>query len=99
MGQIYENSMRTLVWLGLDHDRIAVEATDFLKEMSGVARSLCDKYGGVTKIPILSQEENPVSQDKRKWDFFQTFLEFSWFSRVWVMQEVGIAPDVSIHWV
>lgn len=99
MGQIYENSLRTLVWLGLDHDRIAVETTDFLKETSAVARSLCEKYGGVTKIPILSHEENPVSQDKRKWDFFQTFLGFAWFSRVWVMQEVGIAPDVSIHWV
>ena len=99
MGKIYEGSCATLVWLGIDQDGIAVESTDFIRHISGNARTLIDKYGGGDKIPNLSPEENPVSQDKDKWAMYQKFLDHSWFSRTWVMQEVGIAPKVSIHWV
>jgi hypothetical protein len=84
MGKIYENSLVTLVWLGLDHDSVAIETTDFLKETSKLARDLCEKYGSVTKIPTFSQEENPVSQDPHKWDLFKKFISFRWFTRTWI---------------
>jgi hypothetical protein len=84
MGKIYENSLRTLVWLGVDHDRIAIETTVFLKETSKLAGDLCEKYGSVTKIPMLSLEENPISQDPHEWDLFKKFINFKWFTRTWV---------------
>jgi hypothetical protein len=99
MGKIYEHSLRTLVWLGVDNDGVAVELAEFLKEISQTAAELIKKYGTVTKIPNLSKEENPVRQDPEKWAIYKTFLDFTWFTRAWVMQEVGIAPQVSIFWV
>lgn len=98
MGQIYENSERTLVWLGADPQGVAIETVDFLKSTSWIARALVDRYGSVTKIPALNRHDNPVSQDPRKWKLFEDFLNFPWFNRVWVLQEVGIAPDVTMHW-
>jgi hypothetical protein len=99
MGKIYENSSRTLVWLGMDDERIAIEATDFFKNQSGYARDLVQKYGSTADIPNLTGAENPISRDRSKWALWPKFLNYAWHSRVWVMQEVGIAPDVSIHWV
>jgi hypothetical protein len=84
MGKIYENSLGTLVWLGVDRDLVAAETTNFLKETSKLARDLCEKYGSVTKIPTLSQEENPICQDPHKWDLFKKFINFKWFTRTWV---------------
>ncbi|KIV99177.1 hypothetical protein, variant [Verruconis gallopava] len=98
MGQIYENSQRTLIWLGLDDQGVALETFDFLKSTSWIARALVDQYGSVTKIPALSKHENPVSQHPRKWKLFKEFLKLAWFSRVWVLQEVGIARDVIMRW-
>lgn len=99
MGKIYEGSVRTLVWLGVDADGIAAETTKFIKEVSQAARTLVSKYGGCTKIPNLPKDESPVSQDQEKWTIYKKFLDHTWFNRAWVMQEVGIAPEVSIHWV
>jgi hypothetical protein len=98
MGKIYENSSKTLVWLGADPSGLAIETVDFLKSTSWMARVLVDRYGSVTKIPALNRYDNPVSQDPRKWKLYENFLNFVWFSRVWVLQEVAIAPDVDMHW-
>ena len=84
MGQIYANSARTLVWLGLDYDGTASETVDFMKAMSTTAKQLCDKYGNVTDIPDLPDAENPVDQDVRKWELFENFINLPWFSRTWV---------------
>jgi hypothetical protein len=99
MGKIYEHGLRTLVWLGVDTDGVAAGTAEFLRDISSTAGELVKKYGTVTKIPNLSKEENPVRQDPEKWAVYRSFLEFPWFTRAWVMQEVGIAPQVSIFWV
>lgn len=89
MGQIYENSTCTLVWLGMDHEGIAVETTNFLKRTSKTAAELCEVYGSVVKIPTLSREENPISQDQHDWDLFKKFIGFKWFTRTWVSNSVS----------
>src|SRR5436305_2958395 len=47
MGKIYENGLRTLVWLGPDQLGIAKETTAFIKSTSQVARDLCRRYGSI----------------------------------------------------
>lgn len=84
MGQIYENSLRTLVWLGMDHEGIAFETIDFLKKTSKLAADLCEKYGSVIKIPTLPREDNPISQDPHDWELYKKFIGFKWFTRTWV---------------
>lgn len=98
MGKIYENGLRTLVWLGADNFGMAPEAVDFLKSTSQVARNLSERYGNILKTPALPEDQNPVSQDIEKWQLFGKFVNLPWFSRVWVMQEVGIAADVLMYW-
>ena len=97
MGKIYENCARTLVWLGPDTDGTALETTDFIKNTSWVTGALIEKYGSVTAIPALSRYQNPISQNPAKWLLYAQFVKNVWFTRVWVMQEVGIAPDVIMH--
>lgn len=98
MGRIYEHGLRTLVWLGPDTSNVAQETTAFLKTTSQTFKDLAAKYGSIAKIPALADDENPISQDVQKWKLFVNFLDLVWFSRGWVMQEVGIAPDVTMHW-
>ncbi|RDI76617.1 hypothetical protein Vi05172_g13390 [Venturia inaequalis] len=98
MGKIYENGLRTLVWLGVDSLGKASEAVDFLKSTSQVARDLSERYGNILKTPALPGDQNPVSQDIEQWKLFREFVNLPWFSRVWVMQEVGIAADVVMRW-
>ncbi|QDS76165.1 hypothetical protein FKW77_007576 [Venturia effusa] len=98
MGKIYENGLRTLVWLGVDDLGIAAETVDFLKSTSQVTRDLSERYGNILDTPALPDSQNPVSQDVKKWKLFQAFVNLPWFSRVWVMQEVGVAADVMMHW-
>lgn len=98
MAKIYENGSRTLVWLGPDREGIAQETVAFIKETSQTARDLIEKYGSVQSIPALPKEDNPISQDVEKWKLFDKFVNFVWFTRVWVMQEVGVASVVTMNW-
>ncbi|OCK75311.1 hypothetical protein K432DRAFT_386288 [Lepidopterella palustris CBS 459.81] len=98
MGKIYSGASRVRVWLGPDHLGIAKEATEFIKETVKVARGLCDSYGSIANVPTLSNENNPVSQDPQKWKLYETFINLPWFSRVWVIQEVGLAADAVMYW-
>lgn len=90
MGQIYGHSGRTLVWLGMDHEGIAAETTDFLRKTSRTAAELCEKYESVVKIPTWSREQNPISQDQHDWDLLKKFIGFKWFTRTWVHNSKSI---------
>lgn len=98
MAKIYEGASRVRIWLGPDHLGIAKEVTEFIKETVKVARDLCDRYGSISNVPALSDAENPVSQNVQKWQLYEKFIALPWFSRVWVIQEVGVAAGAVMHW-
>jgi hypothetical protein len=84
MAKIYEAASRVRLWLGPDHLGIAKEATEFIKETVKVARDLCDRYGSIANVPILSDAENPVNQNTQKWQFYEKFINLPWFNtRCW----------------
>ncbi|OCK73684.1 HET-domain-containing protein [Lepidopterella palustris CBS 459.81] len=98
MEKIYAGASKVRVWLGPDTHGIAKETVDFIQETVSIAREFTKRYGSITAIPALSDSENPISKDRRKWGLYEQFLQLPWFRRVWVIQEVGVACEATMYW-
>ncbi|OAP60476.1 hypothetical protein AYL99_05478 [Fonsecaea erecta] len=48
-------------------------------------------YGDVNLFPPITRESSTFCSDTRKWDMVRRLMDSEWFSRVWVLQEVGLA--------
>jgi len=98
MEKIYRGASTVRVWLGPDTHGTAKETVDFIQETVSIAHDLTKHYGSITAIPTLSDSENLISKDHRKWKLYGQFLQLPWFSRVWVIQEVGVACKATMYW-
>lgn len=87
MNLIYKRAARVLVCMGNDSDGGAKDVVDLIEEhnerMSGHAL--------VATLPILATDD-PVLKDPR-WRSVGTLMNCVWFTRAWVLQEVGVAAD------
>jgi hypothetical protein len=90
MNKIYEKAKRVIVFMGPDIDGRAGDVKELVKghvdRMSG--------YKSVNEMPILLPDD-PTFADNR-WKALATLMDVSWFSRAWVLQEVGVAK---LPWV
>jgi heterokaryon incompatibility protein (HET) len=93
MNKIYEKAKRVIVFMGQDTDGRGEEVKNLVKEhldrMSGEPG-----YKSVNEMPILSPDD-PTFADTR-WKALATLMDVDWFSRAWVLQEVGVAK---LPWV
>jgi Heterokaryon incompatibility protein (HET) len=87
MGKIYEHAKTVLVYLGPDLDGGAKDVAALVEENA----NLVSKYFSVEKMPILSQDD-PLFDDPR-WRSLATMNNCVWFTRAWVVQEVGLASN------
>ncbi|KAF2140805.1 uncharacterized protein K452DRAFT_288228 [Aplosporella prunicola CBS 121167] len=95
MGKIYEKARRVLVWFGRDLGSDAGPAFDFAKTLASISRSLRYPLMENQESYILSHiEQVPTSQR----DSIINLLSNEWFSRVWVLQEVGLARECLVTW-
>jgi hypothetical protein len=90
MGRIYRHARKVLVCLGQDLDGGAEDVAALVKENA----DLVSKYGSVAEMPILAQEDF-LFEDPR-WKSLATLMKSVWFTRAWVLQEVGLAKDPCI---
>ncbi|KAF2497497.1 HET-domain-containing protein [Lophium mytilinum] len=94
MGKIYENAKKVLIWLGHD-DGAAEDCFKLIIESNRYFETGIQRYGDLRRVPIPN--DNPrVSLDQTEWDKVKKMLEYSWFKRVWVLQEVGLASFATI---
>lgn len=95
MRTIYRKSARVLVWLGRD-DEQAVKATTAIPEIAfaccaatnvSVARlsSIDDLWNVASNVPF----DNLECDNADTWRCVAWFFTLSWFSRLWVFQEVN----------
>ncbi|KIW00293.1 uncharacterized protein PV09_08183 [Verruconis gallopava] len=98
MSKIYEGAASVRVWLGLDTLGVAQETVDFILENVSISRDLIMRYGSITAVRTLPDDDNPISKDRDKWLLYEQFLQLPWFNRVWVIQEVGVAREAIMHW-
>jgi Heterokaryon incompatibility protein (HET) len=85
MGDIFASSLRVIVWLGIGDEK-SEKALELGEQLFG----LIAKGEDLTKEKIESLV--PTSEMNSPWDALIDFLWNPWFNRLWVMQEVVMAP-------
>lgn len=107
MKDIYSKAKCVLIWLGKveNNDYLFAAAG---KQISALAKYL--RNGSQTPTPslhqisaILKMPDNKITyefrqwiENQRHWQFIQTILMSSWFTRVWIIQEFAQAQDIKI---
>lgn len=89
MARIYSRAHRVLVWLGpsfktpLIKKKKCEEAMDFIEEILNLA----------SFDAIVKDENSPP-----KWAALVELMRCDWFSRRWVVQELALARDATLHY-
>ncbi|EON64004.1 hypothetical protein W97_03234 [Coniosporium apollinis CBS 100218] len=87
MNKIYRHTKRVLACIGNDPDggaeNIAALISEHVERMSG--------YTSILDMPVLAADD-PKFEDAR-WKCLGVLTRCDWFSRAWVLQEVGVAAD------
>jgi hypothetical protein len=87
MGSVYKYARKVLVSIGEDTDGGAEDVASLVHDIS----ELISKYKSIAEMPVL-RASDPLYADSR-WKAMATFHTLPWFTRAWVIQEVGIAKD------
>ncbi|KIX07808.1 uncharacterized protein Z518_02462 [Rhinocladiella mackenziei CBS 650.93] len=82
MSTIYKSALRVCAWLGNEADQ-SNSAIDCLCAIKRASQS----SNQAATVPLPSAE-NPV------WDAINKFFERDWFRRVWIVQELVLAPHI-----
>jgi hypothetical protein len=102
MGDIYSNADRVIVWLGKEDDNTqeAVALISAIVQAFGKARqdSTMTRPTFLFNDPRLYFHTDPITPplDIRQWRLIMEFFTRTWFSRVWVLQEVTLAKEVTL---
>ncbi|KAI1847110.1 hypothetical protein JX266_006985 [Neoarthrinium moseri] len=98
MGEIYSNSIKTLIWLG-PHSNAASSAWGLIDKVYNAFRSQYPEAAALADIPVKaysdfwhSRSELPDLDDE-SWIHLSEVLELTWFSRIWVVQEVVLSSE------
>jgi hypothetical protein len=98
MNSIYSCARTVLVWLSEDTLNIAEESmklnaelNESLEERFLQTNSSKEPWERIQQISKLPRETSLF--DKSRWEALMRFLDSPWFSRLWVLQEVGLASS------
>lgn len=91
MGTIYMNATCVLIWVGEDETNDAYECFNLIRETNKVLIQMLSLHGEVDRIPKLSAVAGSLRGNAKEWDRVKRLMDRKWFTRVWVLQEVGLA--------
>lgn len=102
MGKIYEQANRVLIYLGNDDEEIAEDCFKLIRETNEYFDKQFEIYGCTSqndlhKIPRIVPN-GPICSDKTRWSKVNKLVDLPWFTRVWVLQEVGLAATAVLLW-
>ncbi|XP_014553973.1 hypothetical protein COCVIDRAFT_106300, partial [Bipolaris victoriae FI3] len=102
MGVIYWKASRVLVWLGEEDKsakQVSVEkAFEFIRKCSDLTETWANNrriHQPNTTSNII--EEVQGSKETVSWDSVQHLFTRDWFTRVWVVQELGLAKYATFY--
>ncbi|UKZ77998.1 hypothetical protein TrVFT333_005732 [Trichoderma virens FT-333] len=96
MGIIYSNAARVIVWLGPDEEAIAEPAISVIKKFNRLVEKQATPQQFSSWWGPLRDPDGTISQEHMK--HVERMFKLPWFTRVWVVQEVGVAKEVSLAW-
>lgn len=82
MAKIYSSAHRVCIWLGAGNPKCSL-AMDFI-----------DQIVDLSSLDRLIRDESTTSQ----WDALVELMRCRWFSRRWVVQELALATDATLHY-
>lgn len=101
MAKIYESATNVCVWLGDPEDSAALSQLDY--EGVGYVPPPTDKgplaLALIKKIRYLREYDRVVEDgtECREWEALIDLMKRPWFSRRWVVQEIALARDATLH--
>jgi hypothetical protein len=97
MGIIYSQAKQVVIWLGRDDADIASDCFDLIRSTNNYLGQQLVTHGAWVNIPTLVRPY-PICDDPPRWDKVRKMLTLSWFTRVWVIQEAGLAKRCTCRW-
>ena len=97
IGQVYANARQVLVWLGADEGGIALDCFNLLKKWNLHLGELLDIHKHTQNIPS-SQKQHLICDNLGRGSKIGRLMSRPWFSRVWVVQEAGLAKECRLLW-
>lgn len=97
MGLVYESALKVLIWLGEDSQCEAQAAFHLIQELNLYYAPKTRSSDELDKIR-LPPEKTLLFMNASKWLPVFSLFRRDWFTRVWVLQEVGLAKTAEIFW-
>ena len=94
MAQIYERASQVLIWLGDDEfgdAKISIDTILSINQCFDAGFAHRDNEDDEEFFPEIPEGSHLLEEDK--WQAMSHMFDMPWFSRVWVIQEVGLAAD------
>lgn len=97
MRQIYQCSIRVVVWLG-EHAQDSEHAVDLLLQIQRLAVENDEKVDGLAQA--LSPKDLPKlglpSVDSGEWQSLEALFWRPWFTRIWIIQELAVSKEAIV---
>ncbi|KAL8913602.1 MAG: hypothetical protein Q9172_007245, partial [Xanthocarpia lactea] len=97
MGDIYMNAVRVIIWLGADPNNEAEEGFRLIQDTNKYLDGQLQEYRNVDEIPPVPHYDS-IDAGPGKWDMVRRLMDSAWFSRVWVLQEIGLARSAVVYY-
>ncbi|KAJ9602977.1 hypothetical protein H2200_012757 [Cladophialophora chaetospira] len=93
MNMIYKNATRVLVFLGEDRDTEAEAAFQLIRNLNQTFQNK-ESYG---KFRVMNTEQLR-DQSEAQWAPLKRLIALPWFTRIWIVQEVGTHAPATLYW-
>jgi hypothetical protein len=95
MHKIYANASKVLVCIGEEvDDKDAEDCLELIRKTNGFIAAQLSLYGRTEFIPPFTSQV--IASDSKRWDKVRKLMESAYFTRVWVLQEIGLARKATI---
>jgi hypothetical protein len=99
MGQIYQNANRVIAWLG-HGDEAMLKAFKYVKQRVNTGGYALERRVGDWNSAAFAERDQAIAEmskhGRRKtfWDVFDVLASATYFSRVWIVQEIILAREL-----
>jgi hypothetical protein len=106
MTKIYSAAQCVIIWLGeVDDENEAATVVSSIREISEYCRSVVvqsenpwKSVVGISKLWKKRIELPAEVMSRIPWQLLKTFLDNTWFKRMWCYQEAQLGKSIVVHW-
>ncbi|KAI1394361.1 heterokaryon incompatibility protein-domain-containing protein [Hypoxylon trugodes] len=96
MGDVFRDAKRVLCWLGNDNESIAEKCFSLVSRAMQRLKEEWQEGWGLDNL--TSDVKLTGLENNKDWDKVGRLLDLTWFKRVWVVQESGLARECNLYW-